>query len=142
MTKHTSSSGINLPFMVGLSKKLGIRGLIASRTIKKHEIIERCPVLLSPIKDDQYLTKTVMNKYYYEWNSRYTAIAIGYGGLINHSFEPNARYCFNYRTRELIFKALRAIDPGEEILINYNYLPNSKEQVRPELVDYNSHDPT
>ncbi len=130
---------IHLPFTIGTSPDLNIRGIIASEPIKKNQIIERCPIIMVSKKEEPALKQTVLWKYYYEWNRNFHCICLGYGSLINHSYTPNARYAFNTKTRELIFKALRPIHPGEEITVNYNYVPDSKDPVNPELIDYNSH---
>ncbi|MFM8476053.1 MAG: SET domain-containing protein-lysine N-methyltransferase [Planctomycetaceae bacterium] len=50
---------------------------------------------------------------------RRTAIALGFGSLYNHSYSPNARYDdVGRQIKE--YKALRDIQKGEEITINYN----------------------
>jgi SET domain-containing protein len=130
---------INLPFIVGNSPGLNIRGIIASQVIKKNQVIERCPIIMVSKKEEAALKQTVLWKYYYEWNQKYHCICLGYGSLINHSYTPNARYAFNTKTKELIFKALKQIKPGEEITVNYNYIPDSTDPVNSELVDFNAH---
>ena len=47
------------------------------------------------------------------------ALALGYGSLYNHSYNPNARYDdVGRQIKE--YSALRDIQRGEEITINYN----------------------
>ena len=62
------------------------------------------------------------------------ALALGYGSLYNHSYRPNARYDdVGPQTKE--FTALRDIEPGEEITVNYNGKPRSRTAVWFEVVE-------
>ena len=131
---------INLPFKVGISKELKIRGLIAARYIKKNEIIESCPLILIDIASEgKHLEQTTLHKYYYEYNSKYDCIVLGYGGLINHSYTPNTKYTYDFKNKRIVYRALKDIKDGEEIVVNYNFVPDDKNAVPPELVDFNSH---
>jgi SET domain-containing protein len=71
--------------------------------------------------------QTRLAHYYFEWGDdcQQAAIALGYGSLYNHSYNPNARYVFRESEECLEFIALRDIEPGEEITINYNNLEES-----------------
>ncbi len=61
-------------------------------------------------------------------DEKQTVVALGYGSLYNHSYSPNARYeDANPRTK--LFIALRDIQPGEEIVVNYNADPNDRSDV-------------
>ena len=53
------------------------------------------------------------------------AVALGYGSLYNHSYQPNARYDDVGRLTK-VFSALRDIEPGEEITVNYNGKPGDR----------------
>lgn len=55
--------------------------------------------------------------YVFGWGSDSTALALGYGSLYNHSYEPNAETLET--PDELVITALRTIDEGDEIFINY-----------------------
>ena len=130
----------HLPFKVGTSTNLNIRGIIADRNIKKGELIEKCPLILSEIKtEERYLKKTVLWKYYYEFNNKYHALVLGFGSLINHSYTPNALYHFDFKNKYIVYKSLTDIKEGEEICVNYNFIPTSQEKLPEELMDYNKH---
>lgn len=116
-----------LPIQVGISPTLNIRGIIAAEDIKKGQIIERCPIVLIPIQQDSILKETVFNNYTFEWNKTYSAFVLGYGSLYNHSYTPNARYNMNYPHKQIVFTAIKDIAKGEEIFVNYNYEPTSKD---------------
>lgn len=129
---------MDFPFVVGISPTLNIRGLIACEDIKKGVIVESCPLIFVNAKDEEaLLEKTIMGKYYYEWTKKHHAIVLGYGSLLNHSYEPNLKYFFYYKQERLVYKAIRDIQAGEELTINYNWDPDNKDPVDPEHVDFN-----
>ena len=98
------------------------RGVFATGAVKKGAVIEHVPVLLVPIADFVGgLENATLNGYFFLWNKKYIAVSLGYGSLYNHSFEPNARYIHGDQT--LTYRALRDIAKGEEITINYNWIP-------------------
>jgi uncharacterized protein len=105
------------------------RGVVAERRIAAGETIERPPVLVIPREEVPLIRETRLKSYYFEWGEDCTqaAIALGYGSLYNHSYTPNARYEFRENEDCLEFIALKDIEAGEEITINYNNLgPSAK----------------
>ena len=100
------------------------RGVVAERHIPADATIERPPVLVVPACEAKLIRDTRLAHYYFEWGDdcKQAAIALGYGSLYNHSYTPNARYEFREAEECLEFIALRDIQPGEEITINYNNL--------------------
>lgn len=107
-----------LPICVKETEKYG-RGIFATRDIKKDELIEASPIVLSPESEWKYLGKTKLFYYCFYWGED-TAIALGYGSLINHSYSPNATFYNNEDNLTIDFYALVDIKAGEEITINYN----------------------
>jgi SET domain-containing protein len=101
------------------------RGVFARKDIPKGTVIERAPVLLVPV---QHLVgglySPVLARFFYLWNKTDVAISLGYGSLYNHSYRPNAEYCFG--TMTIIYAARRHIAKGEEITINYNGDPEDR----------------
>lgn len=108
------------------------RGVFARRAIRNGEVIERAPVLVLPLSDvmrgpDDW---TGLGNYCFEWGKDRVALALGFGSLYNHSFQPNARYDDeSRRARIKVFSALRDITLGEEITINYNGDPEDRAAV-------------
>jgi uncharacterized protein len=100
------------------------RGVVAQRYFRAGETIERPPVIVIPAAEAPLIRDTRLAHYYYEWGDdcKQAAIALGYGSLYNHSYTPNARFEFHESDECLAFLALRDIEPGEEITINYNNL--------------------
>ena len=106
------------------------RGVFASEAISKHELFERCPVVLfhKSIIDDfrrfHDANRHVLEDYVFSWEGGYLAIALGYGSMYNHSNDQfNA--IFSLRPGDddndprIEFMSKRDIAPGEEILIHY-----------------------
>lgn len=101
------------------------RGVFATANIKANELIEAAPVIVLPdivAKKKSPYNKAfeVINRYHFVWSKTSTALAMGKGSFINHSYEPNARYESDGRVKEMKFIALRPIKKGEEITVNYN----------------------
>ena len=105
------------------------KGVFAITDIQRDELIEVCPVLLLSKQDTKEIDKTRLYNYYFSWKEGGCAISLGYGSLYNHSYEPNARYEKDFLNSRILFKSIRPIRKGEEITVNYNGDPNSKEVV-------------
>lgn len=112
------TKGIQLPFRVGVSPTLHIRGIIATEKIAKGTLIERCPAIV--YRKHQAADETVFAKYVFDWDETHEALALGYGSLLNHSEERNVEVDYDRETREIIITAMRDILEGEELLISYS----------------------
>ncbi len=97
------------------------RGVFASRSISKGELIERCPIIEVSKDDTSNLTETILVTYFFYFGGKKEKIIIslGFGSIYNHSYEPNAVYKINIKKKVMDIVALRNIDLDEEILINY-----------------------
>lgn len=96
------------------------RGVFAKRDIKKGELIHEAPVIPYPNEDHEFIEKTILADYVFEYGKNHTALVLGYGSLFNHSYEPNATYDINFDNHTFEYYAYTNIKAGEEILINYN----------------------
>ena len=107
------------------------RGVFAQQNFKKGEVIESCPVIVLPAEEIDSLELTELYNYYFAWgpDSKDAAIALGYGSLYNHSYNPNARYYKDFENGLLKYVCIRDIQKGEEITINYNCDPEDKAPV-------------
>ncbi len=111
------------------------RGVFARRPIEKGEVIERVPVIVLQAEEvGEYPKERGLGAYVFEWGRGTVALALGYGSLYNHSYEPNARYNFPGR-RTMHFVALRKIASGEEITVNYNGEPSDRRLVWFKIVE-------
>ena len=111
------------------------RGVFARRAIDKGEVVERVPVLvLTAAEFEDGVAGTRLANYCFAWGTGKAALALGYGSLYNHSYRPNARYDdVGPHIKE--FTALRNIEPGEEITVNYNGAPRSRAKVWFDVVE-------
>jgi SET domain-containing protein len=96
------------------------RGVFAARDITKGELIHEAPVIAYPNKEHEYIEKTLLADYAFEYGINHTCLLLGYGMLFNHSYQPNATYEINFPNHTFDFYAYTDIKAGEEILINYN----------------------
>ncbi|MCS7460778.1 SET domain-containing protein [Paenibacillus doosanensis] len=96
------------------------RGVFATRDIAKGELIHEAPVIPYPNEQHEFLEKTILADYAFEYGANHSAILLGYGMLFNHSYTPNADYELNFDNHTVDFYAYTDIRAGEEILINYN----------------------
>jgi hypothetical protein len=108
----------NKPYRVGRSRT-GL-GLFATKPIKKGTKIIRYfgPLLDSKKKKDD----AIENKYLFELNDRWTidgSVRKNVARYINHACKPNAESDVKPRKRKVIIRAIKNIEPGEEI--NYDY---------------------
>src|SRR3954471_25048837 len=108
----------NKPYRIGRSRT-GL-GLFATKPIKKGAKIVRYfgPLLDSRKKKDD----AVENKYLFELNGRWTidgSVRENIARYINHACRPNAESDVMPRKRKVVIRAIKNIEPGEEI--NYDY---------------------
>lgn len=119
---------------IDTSKTAGAgRGVFAGERILAGSLIEECPVVaLEDANDRARLRKTGLVNYYFLWGDKrdHAAICLGWGSVYNHSFEPNARYEKVMEDLRMDFYALRDIEVGEEIFVNYNGAPDNTTPLR------------
>lgn len=120
-----------IPYLYVMDSPGKGRGVFTGRIIERESIIEICPILYLPKEDIGVLQGTVINDYYFEWgdNGEGGAIALGYGSIYNHSFEPNAYYMVDEESNSISIYAFKDILPNEEITINYNGEPDDMSEL-------------
>src|SRR5438093_6068366 len=106
------------PYRIGRSRT-GL-GLFATKPIKKGAKIVRYfgPLLDSRKKKDD----AIENKYLFELSGRWTidgSVRENVARYINHACKPNAESDVMPRKRKVFIRAIKHIEPGEEI--NYDY---------------------
>src|SRR5215217_3870492 len=106
------------PYRIGRSRT-GL-GLFATKPIKKGAKIVRYfgPLLDCRKKKDD----AIENKYLFELNGRWTidgSVRKNIARYINHACRPNAESDVMPRKRKVVIRAIKNIEPGEEI--NYDY---------------------
>lgn len=118
----------SLKIRVGITGAKG-RGVFATGKIRKDEIIERAPIVLIPEQQWDMVESTTLRNYTFSWgpNDEHAAVALGYVSLYNHSYTPNAMFVQTPEDAVIEITALRDIEKGEEILVNYNGEPDDQE---------------
>ena len=106
------------PYRIGRSRT-GL-GLFATKPIKKGTKIIRYfgPLLDSRKKKDD----AIENKYLFELNNRWTidgSVRENIARYINHACKPNAESDVRPRKRKVFIRAIKNIEPGEEISYDY-----------------------
>ena len=106
------------PYRIGRSST-GL-GLFATKPIKKGTKIVRYfgPLLDCKKKKDD----AVENKYLFELNNRWTidgSVRENIARYINHACKPNAESDVRPRKRKVFIRAIKNIEPGEEISYDY-----------------------
>ncbi|HEU5187429.1 MAG TPA: SET domain-containing protein-lysine N-methyltransferase [Candidatus Saccharimonadales bacterium] len=121
--------GQNKKIYVGASEiPSAERGVFSAGVILSGEIIERCPVIEVSLDDPSNDDKGILVNYYFYFGKG-LALALGFGSIYNHSYDPNATYMPKPDEGVIEFKAIRDIAAGEEITTNYNFgNPNDKSQ--------------
>ena len=117
-----------VPFLFITESNLGGRGVFTGEPLEAGDLIEICPVIVLPEKDLPVIHTTKLHDYYFLWgdDQQQCAIALGYGSLYNHAYEPNARYLLDYEHQTIDFYCIKNIAAGEEITVNYNGEPEVK----------------
>jgi uncharacterized protein len=108
---------------------LGGRGVFTAKKIYQGDIIEVCPVIVMKVGEQELLDTTTLYDYYFLWEDealglKTCAIALGLGSMYNHFAPANADYQMDTEHATIDIIAVRDIEPGEEITINYHGDPN------------------
>ncbi|MEO1260691.1 MAG: SET domain-containing protein [Bacteroidota bacterium] len=120
-----------IPTLFTAPSDLGGRGVFTGEPVEAEALIEICPAIVLPEAELPTIHGTTLHDYYFLWgdDQKQCAIALGYGSLYNHSYQPNAKYLLDYDHQTIDFYAIKKIEPGEEILVNYNGEPHLQERV-------------
>lgn len=103
-------------------------GCFTKEDIPARTIVEVCPVILCHPDTYEYLNRLyemrhILADYPFVWPNGMSAFALGWGGVYNHSFEPNLHWRFRTKEKDgydaLVFRTLRDIHSGEELFIKY-----------------------
>jgi SET domain-containing protein len=108
----------NKPYRIGRSRT-GL-GLFATKPIKKGAKIVRYFGRLLDSRNKKH--DDIENKYLFELNGRWTidgSLRKNVARYINHACRPNAESDVSARKRKVVIRAIKNIEPGEEI--NYDY---------------------
>ncbi len=118
-----------VPLRVGIMGRRG-RGVLAAARIRAGQLVERSPVLVIPHQDRAAADGTIAFTYVFMWehgtveedlyrHEGRAAIALGFTSLLNHSYTPNCTFIRHIDELVLELVALRDIEEGEELTIDY-----------------------
>lgn len=95
------------------------RGVFATRAYKKGTLIEKAHCIFLPI--DQVPDDSIIAYYVFNWDNKRYALLVSIMSLLNHSDHPNVVPHCDYANSQISFKAIHAIENGEELKICYGY---------------------
>lgn len=112
---------INSGLFIAASENKG-RGVFSSVIIPAGTVIEIAPVIVMSREERVLLDQTLLHDYVFEWGMEkdQCCMALGYVPIYNHSYQSNCEYEMDFENKTISIKTMRAIDAGEELLINYN----------------------
>jgi len=107
------------------------RGVFTSNRIETGDVIEVCHVLVIPKIELPIMHKTVLHDYYFLWGERLEecAIALGFGSIYNHELHPNANFILDIANQTIDIEAIKPIEAGEEITLNYHGEPGNEDEL-------------
>jgi len=99
------------------------RGVCSTVPINRGAVVERSPVIPLSREDWKSIKKTVLEAYVYAWGNtgREAAVPLGFGGLFNHSDDPNLTFFLNLKNQWITFRARRDIPALEQLTIDYRW---------------------
>jgi len=117
--QHTSRLSIHdeyiTPFAaIRFSKKINGRGVFATASYDKGEIIEIAPAILQELK----FNMGNLSDYTFGCGENHVLMGCGFTPMYNHSDKPNANW-ETINNNKVKITALRDIEPDEEIFISY-----------------------
>ena len=97
-------------------------GVFTSEPIKANTIVEVSPVIVMKHSERKLLDQTLLHDYIFEWGNRkkQCCMALGYVPVYNHSYDSNCEYEMEFDKDIISIRAVRNIEKGEELYINYN----------------------
>lgn len=98
------------------------RGVYSSEDIPANTVIEVAPVIVMEKSDREWLDKTLLHDYIFEWGVTRSqcCMALGYVPMYNHSYTSNCEYEMDFDHALISIRTMRDIKQGEELFINYN----------------------
>lgn len=102
------------------------KGIFAKKDIKSETLVIIGQVLLLSNEEYDSIQDTILWNYVFEWDDpKYNgenkaAIPLSVCQFINHSYQPNLRYEYDYDNLTIKYYAIRNIKESEELTVNYN----------------------
>ena len=87
------------------------RGVFTRERIPACTVVEVAPVIVMKQEDRQYLDKTLLHDYIFEWGKEKNkcGMALGLVPIYNHSYESNCEYFMDFEDDCISVKTVRVI---------------------------------
>ncbi|MBK9270192.1 MAG: SET domain-containing protein-lysine N-methyltransferase [Saprospiraceae bacterium] len=120
-----------IPGLFVMHSEISGRGVFTAAKINSGDLIEVCPVIVIPENEVDVIHQTELHDYYFVWGKfdQEAAIALGFGSIYNHSYQPNAEFVYDEENGNIDFYAIEDILPGIEITVNYHGDPNCTDEL-------------
>ena len=107
------------------------RGVFTAEALHAGDVIEVCPVIIIPKENCPSSTKLYYTITIFCGAKKLDdcAIALGYGSLYNHELHPNANFILDLENLTIDIEAIRDIEAGEEITLNYHGEPGDESEL-------------
>jgi uncharacterized protein len=111
-----------LPSLVVAPSLIHGRGVFTTSPLAENCVIEISPVIIMNAADRLHLDQTLLHDYIFEWGEdrQSCCMALGYVPIYNHGCPSNCEYEMDFEEGLIRIKTVRAIEVGEELLINYH----------------------
>ena len=98
------------------------RGVFTRERIPAGTLIEVAPVIVMEKADREYLDKTLLHDYIFEWgkDNKQCCMALGLIPIYNHDYKSNCEYFMDFEDQTIFVKTVRLVEKGDELTINYN----------------------
>lgn len=98
------------------------RGVFTRERIPANTVIEIAPVIVMLQSDREYLDKTLLHDYIFEWGKEKDkcCMALGLIPIYNHNYKSNCEYFMDFEDDTIMIETVRIVEKGEELTINYN----------------------
>lgn len=105
------------------------RGVFCAHDISEGDLIEICPMLILKKEELAAIHETSLHDYYFLWGEKRDtpALALGNGSIYNHETHPNADFILDFEDESIEIVAIKNIEAGTEITINYHGEPGNEE---------------
>jgi len=94
------------------------KGVFTSESIPRAHLIERCHII-GQIPYHDHDTLYGLEKYWFEWDSCTVVLPLGFGGIYNHSENPNIYWDKDLLNKLITFIAIKNIEAHDELFFNY-----------------------
>ncbi len=97
-------------------------GVFATEAIPAWTQVEESPVVVMDAEARALLDRTPLHDYIFEWGEDRSrcCMAMGYLPIYNHASPSNCEYEMDFSKGVISVKAVRDIEAGEQLFVNYN----------------------